>query len=332
MSRRRYVLSISTWFSVKEQGMKDIEILNRASAFLVKANNSNNRSKDDFEHKPIKPMTTNDKHNSGTPREIRYSPLSASEYHIITSSHVIAPWKYPKYYTQDFIKYINETHTHYTIELRNDDGTFITQTELIPRSFHHHDKDLAILHIDDESSAMKTLKRLELQPLELLDNNIDLKTGDSLTFHGHDVRGGDGFSNETSDDRKPYPCIVQGQYFHKTLHQSFAKTAPVLTDGMCGGPVLLSSSDMTDGEKGKVCGIVEGIVPTTHPSDDLKGLAVFVDSNTITKFINDVEQGKVAPLYGGECAIDIGSDQDINKMDINKILQDDQDSSKAFFP
>ena len=36
--------------------------------------------------------------------------------------------------------------------------------------------------------------------------------------------------------------------------------------------MLLSSSDLTDGDKGKVCGVVEGIVPTTHPSDDLKGL------------------------------------------------------------
>ena len=312
--------------------MKDLEILNRASAFLVKANsnniNSNNSSRShDFAHKPITAMTSNDKHN-GTAREIRYSPLSASKYHIITSSHVVAPWKYPKYYTQDFIKYINETHTHYTIELRNGDGTFITQTELIPRSFHHRDKDLAILHIDDESNVMKTLERLQLQPLELLDNNIDLKTGDNLIFHGHDVRGGEGFSNEASDDRKPYPCIVQGQYYNKTLHQSFSKTAPVLTDGMCGGPVLVSSN----GDKSKVCGIVEGIVPTNHPSDDLKGLAVFVDSNIITKFIDDVEQGKVEPLYGGECAIEVGSDQDSAKMNITKILQDDQDSSKTYFP
>lgn len=303
--KRRYALSISSWFCIPDQGMKDLEMLSRASAFLVKAKNRLH----DFGQK----KTMSDE------RKIKYLSLKDSAYHIVTSSHVIAPWRYPKYYSQEFIKYVNETHTYYTIELRNEDGTFITQTELIPRSFHHSERDVAILHMDDESNAMKTLESLELQTLELLDNSVNLRAGDNLIFHGHDVRGGDEFNNYNSDDRKPYPCTVNGHYYYKTISQSFSKTEPVLTDGMCGGPVLYSNN----GDKSKVCGMVEGIVPTNHPDDGLKGLAVFIDSKIITKFIDDVEQGIVEPLYGGDIAITVGSDQDSSKMNFDKILEDD---------
>ena len=37
MTRRHFALSISTWFCAPEQGMKEFEILNRSSAFLVKS-------------------------------------------------------------------------------------------------------------------------------------------------------------------------------------------------------------------------------------------------------------------------------------------------------
>jgi hypothetical protein len=304
---RRFVLSISTWFCCPEQGMKDLEILNRASAFLVKANNE--KLNNTFEEKKLK---ENDK-------VIKYTPLKDNKYHLLTSSHVIAPWKYPKYYSQEFVSYINESHTHYTVELRNEDGTFITQSELIPRSFHHSNRDLAILHLDDENNVMKTLESLQLESLELLDNSTTLNSGDDLIFYGHDVRGGE--DTEIYDNRKPFPCIVNGTFYYKSIHQTFSKTNPVLTDGMCGGPVCLLSSN-------KVSGLVEGIVPTNHPDDKLKGLAVFVDSKIIRNFIDDVEKGKIIPLLGGDCAIHVGSDQDNEKMDVAKILTD----SIKYFP
>jgi len=302
---RRFVLSISTWFCCPEQGMKDLEILNRASAFLIKANNK--ELNNIFEEK--KSLTAKDK-------VIKYTPLKENKYHILTSSHVIAPWKYPKYYSQEFISYINESHTHYTVELRNEDGTFITQTELIPRSFHHSNRDLALLHLDDESSVIKTFESLQLESLELLDNSsTNLNKGDSLIFYGHDVRGDDDFHNEANDNRKPFPCIVNGTFYNKTMRQTFSSTYPILTDGMCGGPVCLLSSN-------EVCGVVEGIVPTNHADDKLKGLAVFVDSKIIRNFVDDVESGKIIPLLGGEAAIHVGSDQDEEKMDVAKILTD----------
>ena len=40
MARRRIALSMSSWFVVPEFDMKDLEILSRASAFLVKAQSS----------------------------------------------------------------------------------------------------------------------------------------------------------------------------------------------------------------------------------------------------------------------------------------------------
>ena len=40
MARRRIALSMSSWFVVPEFDMKDLEILSRASAFLVRAQSS----------------------------------------------------------------------------------------------------------------------------------------------------------------------------------------------------------------------------------------------------------------------------------------------------
>lgn len=110
----------------------------------------------------------------------------------------------------------------------------------------------------------------------------------------------------------------------RTFAQSFSKTSPILTDGMCGGPVIMQSnrSQNIDGLDGlKICGLIEGIIPIDHDIEELRGLACFVEGNTISKFIDDIENGLIDPLIGGESIDTVSNDKDPEKMDFEKICK-----------
>lgn len=283
-TRSKVALSLSSWFCVPEQGMKDFEILNRASAFIVPAKSS------------------------------------TSKLHVLTASHAVAPWRWPKYYPEEWLKYINEDHTYYTLELRTEEGIFITQNDCLTRSFHHSNRDLACLHFEDDNRVLEFLNAMNFETLNLEKDMIN--KNDVLSFHGHEVIGE--VSNEF-DERKPYPYNCQGVFINRTKLQSFARTPEPLTLGMCGGPVLNKSN--------KVVGLLEGIVPVDHPSADLRGLAVFVENNTISQFVNDVENklesrdlsnkinDRVVSLVGGKAAIAVSKDKDPAKMDLGAIVR-----------
>ena len=129
----RLCTAFSCWFVLPSQGMKDFEILNRGSAIVVPSR----------------------------------SPTFPYKYHVVTSSHIAAPWRWPGHYDEEYLKYICEKDTHYTVELRHADGSLMTQVECLPRTFHHPKRDLAILHLEDESNAMKVLDRLGFKPVKL---------------------------------------------------------------------------------------------------------------------------------------------------------------------
>ncbi len=81
-------------------------------------------------------------------------------FHVVTCSHALAPWKWPKLYPDEFLTCVNEKHTHYTIEIRQENGDYLTQTELAPRVFHHPTRDLAVMHIDLENEALENLFKM----------------------------------------------------------------------------------------------------------------------------------------------------------------------------
>lgn len=79
---------------------------------------------------------------------------------MVTSNHNVAPWLFPKYYPESFMPMINENHTHYTLELRSTTGEVFTSIDLLPRVVHHPDRDIAVLHIEQEIESMEFLKQL----------------------------------------------------------------------------------------------------------------------------------------------------------------------------
>lgn len=255
--------------------MKDLEILCRASAFLVPKLTACKQ----FEHR----------------------------HHVLTSSHVVAPWKWPKYYPDEWIQHVNEQHTFYTMELREEDGTFLSQTELLPRSFHHASRDLAVLHLPlaEEEKTLSLLKQIGLEPLRLFGHDddssssggtnndssssrrIELAENSAIVFHGHDVRNDDhGFGGDEADVRRSYHRIIPGTLSGRTPRQTFALTEDVLPDGMCGGPVLYNVKDSNGrGEKARCVGVVEGIVPADSAVAVLRNAAVFVENSDVEKCV-----------------------------------------------
>ena len=86
---------------------------------------------------------------------------------MLTSSHVVAPWRWPKYYPEEWLRSVNEKHTYYTVEIRHPDGMFLTTIELAPVSYHHAKRDVAILKFENEDDAINILAECNYFPYEL---------------------------------------------------------------------------------------------------------------------------------------------------------------------
>lgn len=281
---RRFSVSFTSWFCIPEQGMKDMEVLSRGSAFLIP---TLNRNGNDFKTK----------------------------YHVCTAAHIVSPWLFPTFYPVEWLKHVNHTHTHYTIEMRYDDGTFVFQHELFPETYHHNKRDLAVLHLDNEKECIETLDDLKYNFLSLKTENINFN--DELLFAGHNVTG---MQNELDgdDERKPEPTLVSGSFVHRTPHQSFAKSDVTLTDGMCGGSVV-------SGNEKELIGMIEGIVPHDSSVESLRNHVVYVDGKEISEFLLDIEENNIENkkhqhLIGGEAAKHVGADQDPEKLDWQRYM------------
>lgn len=271
----RFALSISSWFCVPEQGMKEFEMLCRASAFLVPSRfgGEGPGATHRFPSGMAKPIPKGYEgagklmHNTFLPR-----------FHVLTASHVVSPWRWPKYYPDDWLRFVNEKHCHYTLELRDENGLFMTQSECFPVTYHHRHRDMAVLHLEDEIEAIKTFKNMDVQFPELLlppihkskrsntqhsetlyhflrqtgdyslsstasngsnESHTNTTGGTRLEFVGHEVSEGSADGMELAGGQKNcIPRTTWGDIHARTQAQLFCKTAKTLTEGMCGGPVL----------------------------------------------------------------------------------------------
>ncbi len=95
---------------------------------------------------------------------------------------MIAPWKWPKYYPQEWLKFVNESHTFYSIEVRHPDGIFEFQSELLPITYHHATKDLAAVNLMNEDKTIDTLQTLGVQILDLAPEHFLTEYG-SVCFY-----------------------------------------------------------------------------------------------------------------------------------------------------
>ena len=105
---------------------------------------------------------------------------------MVSTSHNVAPWRYPKYYPYDWLKFVNEKHVYYTLEVRFPDGSFCTQLDLLCESFHHKKRDLAALHFETDVESLTVAADLGFKALDL--DSLPISSTDVLLTYMHVAR------------------------------------------------------------------------------------------------------------------------------------------------
>lgn len=243
------VASVSAWFRVPEF-MDKFEILSRGTAFAVEQQEQQQLA-------------------------------------LLTSSHIVAPWRWPQYYPQDWVRQVTNDHTRYTLELRElPHWNVIAQFELDSALFLHDTRDVAALRFQDQAEALTGMAAIDVRLATTKFSAEPLGSEDSVVVIGHAILpesdDDNPFRDPDADDcREQEQQEVVGQLHLRTANQAFLRTAHVLGDGMCGGPVL-DSGDLT-----RAYGIIEGIVPADGAHGDLNGCAAFIESSQLVPWLEN---------------------------------------------
>lgn len=174
---------------------------------------------------------------------------------------------------------------------------------LNPYPIHHPEgRDVALIHLKQEDTTLRILQDLGVEILHLRSDNKDndavYEKGDVVTFDGYvvtDADRADGSSFESTgkqegatttnveeDTRVFLPYQETGQLAFHTMDRFYATTPKPLPEGLCGGAVIDAD--------GRLCGIVEGIVPTNHSNAKIAGSAAFMPHFVLTPFLDFAER------------------------------------------
>ena len=223
ISPTRTTLALSAYFCQPELGMKDFEILSRASAFLLsvdpKKADDGGEPSTSFPHLQER-LDTEERRKMK--QEYRFDPATGPRrfphqlnwleflptafrprVHVVASSHVVSPWLWPKYYGHEWLRSVKQEHVKYSLEVwgpssehRNDDeldhtgklsGDFSMKAKfaLNPYPIHHpSEMDVAIIHLTQEEAALRHIESLGIKALHLPTMH-ELNTSDEPVFtHG----------------------------------------------------------------------------------------------------------------------------------------------------
>eukprot|EP00977_Amphora_coffeiformis_P021573 scaffold9512_cov181-Amphora_coffeaeformis.AAC.3 len=238
---------------------------------------------------------------------LEYIPKEARpQVHVVASSHVISPFLWKEYYPQDWLSVVRQEHCSYALEVY-DSPAHAEQEPLLklalhPTPYHHPEgRDIALIHLKDEESALPLLKSVGVDILYTREKEKLFQKGETMYFDGYAVEEpgslqeepagtpaedesdlSDDEDEENEDLRIFQPYHVEGQLSFHTDDRFFAMTPKPLPEGLCGAPVL--------DREGDLCGVVEGIVPLHHADKRLAGSAAFIPSFQLETFIDFSER------------------------------------------
>jgi hypothetical protein len=317
LKRNSKSLALSVYFKQPDFGMKDYEILSRASAFLLGVDapdepelegpyahleaSERKREKRDY-------LRTHKYSYAGGPGRkmmdlgwLEFAPREVRpQVHVVCSSHVLAPFLWKDYYPQDWLSHVRREHCVYSVEVFDAEQPeeSLAKIALNPEPFHHPEgRDIALIHFKEEQSSLDLLKSLGVEIQHFRDPDKLFKKGEAIHFDGfvvseQNVADSTDFGSSQTD--KPpeqvdedlrifYPYKESGTLSFHTKDRFFATTPEPLPEGLCGAPVLDADGDL--------CGTVEGIVPVTHKDERLAGSAAFIPSYVMQSFVDYVERG-----------------------------------------
>ena len=321
--KRLKSLALSVYFKQPELGMKDYEILSRATAFLLSVDAR------DFAAEPKegpyghleaadhlrKLREYKQLRGRSQPTQagrkimdmgwLEYVPKEyRPQVHVVCSSHVLAPFLWKDYYPQDWLTRVRPEHCTYSLEVYDSEKGGqepLAKLALDSQPFHHpQGRDISLIHFREEKSSLKLLKSLGVDVLYLRDPEKLFSKGESMAFDGfvvseRNMADSQSYSNDTAaaadstasstneDTRIFYPYQETGTLSNHTDDRFFATTPEPLPEGLCGAPVLDADGDL--------CGTVEGIVPVNHENKKLAGCAAFMPSFVMQAFVDFVERG-----------------------------------------
>lgn len=316
LQSKKRALALSVHFKQPDLGMKHPEILSRASAFLLSVDppardapsgkyahleearqeRASKMKKQDYAYDPA----------GGPSRKVQdlgwleYLPSNFRPLvHCVAASHVLAPWMWKDYYPQDWLSQVRQEHCSYTLEIYDPDkpnAEALAKFALNPYAIHHpNEMDLAIIHLQQEETTLRHMKDLGVEVMHLRDVNNNFEEGEEVLFEGFEIaedkpitdfsslEEAKEMANDSDDDdtRVFMPYTETGALISATTERILASTDAPLPEGLCGGPTIDSD--------GRVCGIVEGIVPKDHPDERLAGAASFIPSFRIQQFLDHAE-------------------------------------------
>mmetsp|Transcript_28560 Transcript_28560/g.37391 ORF Transcript_28560/g.37391 Transcript_28560/m.37391 type:complete len:288 (+) Transcript_28560:301-1164(+) len=285
MDIRKYCARFSSWFCIPEQGMKEYEILSRGTCFYIS--------------KRLK-----EKEKADTTYQTNRL--------FLTCAHIVAPWKWPNYYPEEWLQFVNESHVKYTMDFHKPE---IGTTRIVFDNVElHPTRDLAILSVDgnDEltstlASICKTHDQPFLDPVTLMKDKEAINS--KVSVMGYEVKDLESLDNsdlqdlpqlnddqingkEMEDNRLQVPFMTEGLLKCRIGSQTFVEPRHPVNDGVCGGPVVNT--------EGKCIGMIEGSVPITSkqqnvncpPSNllqkQVEGNAAVIDADVISAFVKDV--------------------------------------------
>jgi hypothetical protein len=321
-------LALSVHFKHPDLGMKDYEILSRASAFLLsvdakdKVERLKKESRGPYDHlevaeerrklreykqshgrSPVTPVEGRKTMDIGwlefVPREVR------PRVHIVCSSHVLAPYLWKDYYPQEWLSVVRQEHCKYSLGVYDTDQQTepLATIDVNSQPFHHPEgRDIALMHFTDEQHALDTLSEFGVETLYLRGQDKQYQKGEVVDFDGFVVGQPDAVDGTDSDYKSETSANEDSRIFFNyretgilsfyTEDRFFATTAKPLPQGLCGAPV-------TD-KDGDVCGTVEGVVPIGHENKQFAGAAAFLPSFVMQVFIEFVERSMVQQMMPTE--------------------------------
>ncbi len=236
-------LALSVHFKHPDLGMKDYEILSRASAFLLQVDPMNpeegsysylSKSQKERERRLHKQHYTPEP-AGGPKRDVK--DLSWLEFcpgkhrplvHVLTSSHVLSPWLWKQYYPQPWLSVVTQEHVRYSVDVF-DNSTDVTATKreplatfaLNPYPIHHpSEMDVAIIHLKQEDSALKQMRSLGVEMMHLRDDENLFDKGDEVYFDGFELAEEHYARMEKLNSLDGNEAKVRGPFFNNFQHRS----------------------------------------------------------------------------------------------------------------
>ncbi|KAL6041499.1 hypothetical protein QOT17_024905 [Balamuthia mandrillaris] len=308
-----YSCSLSSWFRLPEQGMSTHEVLSRASCFRTP-----------WRKRMPRPSSSSSSSSSLLPK-----------HHIIGSAHVTHPFLWPKYYPQEWLRFVQEEHTLYKLEFRElETGRVLLECPLKRKAYRHPTADLVVLHLEDEAATERDLHRVGIDFVSVPLNLSDLEKDQQLSFDGHWVNYNlietSAPTLEQQQQEQQVPHIAFGHHRFHMGEKGFARTErEALPMGMCGGPVLNSRLECV--------GVVEGVVNPPPPLarattraglflgeeggsseekeelwrmlNDIQGNAVYLTSSLVAEFLERVEEEYLATMTSNKQAEEVTTEE-----------------------